>query len=99
MSQLDWMAKWNTVHRPGYKFTKFRAQLLDERVLASRDIHVLLYPLFPKASCVVFENQMTGRMRACYDKKLVKAAIKFGYPVRIEKNVTKPRPIEHHYDH
>jgi hypothetical protein len=99
MSQLDWLARWNTLHRPGYEWTKFKAQLFDERMLRANKFHVVLYPRDPKRSCVTFTNLVTKSEHACYDKKLIKQAIRFGFPVQIEKDIIEPRLIEHHASH
>jgi hypothetical protein len=99
VSQLDWLARWDTLHRPGYEWTKFKAQLFDERLLRANKFYVLLYPNDPKRSCVVFTNWVAKSEHACYDKKLIKRAIRFGFPVQIEMDVIEPRPIEIHQHH
>ena len=95
MSQLNWLAKWNTVHRPGYEWSKFQAQLFDERLRSARDIRVVLYPLNPDRSCVMFTDRMTGKTRARYKKQLVKKAIKFGLQVQIKTDTLEPRSGDH----
>ena len=99
MSQLDWLAKWNTLHQPGYQWAKFHQEICDERLLLVGGFHVMLFPLRPKKSCLVFTNKATNRVLICHEKRLIKKAIRFGYPVRIESDVMKTLPGEYHQSH